>query len=144
MFYSIIMRTSTVLSPVSYVTTSWKNNRGACAPRQDVKLTKCLVVSSHVVTLKHKVKHEYITWKRLFVCFLKQLKEPLLGCMSVFSFLFYCRYMIGHHVYCIVWQIVWAHMLLHFFQQAVTLATSSSSQDCASCHNNAVEQRICS
>ncbi len=36
------------------------------------------------------------TRKRLFVCFIKQLKEPLLGYISVFSFGFYCRYMRGH------------------------------------------------
>ncbi len=53
---------------------------------KDVKLTKCLAVSSHVPTLKHEAKHGYITQKQLFVCFVKQLKELLLGYMSVFSF----------------------------------------------------------
>ncbi len=41
----------------------------------DVKLTECLVVSSHVLMLKHKAKHRYITQKQLFVCFAKHLKE---------------------------------------------------------------------
>ncbi len=40
---------------------------------------KCLVASSHVPTLKHEAKHGYITQKQLFVCFMKQLKETLLG-----------------------------------------------------------------
>ncbi len=43
-----------------------------------MKLTECLVVSSHVLTLKHEAKHRYITQKRLFACFVKQLNEPLL------------------------------------------------------------------
>ncbi len=34
---------------------------------------KCLVVSSYVQTLKHKVKQQLISHKWLFVCFLKQL-----------------------------------------------------------------------
>ncbi len=65
-----------------------ENNRGAWALRQeiqftlvwkDVELAECLVASSHVLTLKHEAKHGYITQKQLFVCFMKQLKETLLG-----------------------------------------------------------------
>ncbi len=63
---------------------------------KDVKLTQCPVVSSHALILKHKAKHGYITQIRLFVCFVKQLKEPLLGNISVFSFVFQCPYMRGH------------------------------------------------
>ncbi len=33
---------------------------------KDVKLAECLVVSSHVQTVKHKAKHRYTTQKRLF------------------------------------------------------------------------------
>ncbi len=33
---------------------------------KDEKLTKCLVVFSHVLTLKHQVKQQHITWKWLF------------------------------------------------------------------------------
>ncbi len=33
---------------------------------EDMKLAKCLVVSFPVPTLKQKVKHGYITQKRLF------------------------------------------------------------------------------
>ncbi len=33
---------------------------------KDKKLTKCLVASSHVPTLKHKVKQWHMTWKWLF------------------------------------------------------------------------------
>ncbi len=43
---------------------------------KDVKLVQCLVVSSRVLTLKHKVKQRHMTQKQLFICFLKQLKEP--------------------------------------------------------------------
>ncbi len=46
---------------------------------KDEKLAGCLVVSSHVLTLKRKSKHAYMTQKRLFVCIVKQLIEPLLG-----------------------------------------------------------------
>ncbi len=42
-------------------------------------IAECLVVSSHVLTLKHEVEQQLIGWKWLFVCFLKQLKEPLLA-----------------------------------------------------------------
>ncbi len=38
-------------------------------------LAKCLVVSSHVPTLKHKAKHGYITWKQQFVCFVGSESE---------------------------------------------------------------------
>ncbi len=76
-----------------------KNNRGECAfsPSKNTinarfkkeklkKLAKCLVVSSHVATLKNEAKHEYITCKRLFDCFVKQLKEPLFNNICMFSF----------------------------------------------------------
>ncbi len=53
-----------------------------------MKLVQCLVVSYHVMTLKHEAKHGYLTRKRLFVCLMKQLKETLLGYISVFNFLF--------------------------------------------------------
>ncbi len=53
-----------------------------------MKLAKCLVVSSHEPALKHEAKHRYITRKQLFVCFLKQLKESLLGYICMFSFVF--------------------------------------------------------
>ncbi len=43
---------------------------------------------------------------------------------------------------CIFWQIVWVHMLLRCSQLVVTSAMSSSSQDCAGCHNEAVEHMI--
>ncbi len=33
---------------------------------KDVKLAECLLVSSHVRTLKHKAKHAYITQKQVF------------------------------------------------------------------------------
>ncbi len=45
-------------------------------------------------------------------------------------------------VHCIFWRIVWVLMLLRCFQPAVTSATSSSSQGCTVCHNNAVEHHI--
>ncbi len=45
------------------------------------KLDECLVVSSHVPTLKREAKHRYI------VCFMKQLKELLLVHISVFNFM---------------------------------------------------------
>ncbi len=34
---------------------------------KDVKLAECLVVSFHVPTLKHKVKHRYISQKQLLL-----------------------------------------------------------------------------
>ncbi len=40
-----------------------------------MELAECSLVSSHVPILKHKAKHRYITRMRLFVCFVKQLKE---------------------------------------------------------------------
>ncbi len=43
----------------------------------NVKPVECLVVSSHVPTLKHEAKHRYITQKWLSVYFMKQLKELL-------------------------------------------------------------------
>ncbi len=93
-----------------------------------VLYAQCLVVSFHLLTQKHKAKREHITPKQLFVCFVKQQKEPLLGYMSVFSFLFWCWYMRGHHKTLNVfhvfknerslcfWRIVWVHTLLHCFQ----------------------------
>ncbi len=42
------------------------------------------VVSSHVPTLKHEAKHGCIKRKCLFVCFVKGLKDPPLGYISVF------------------------------------------------------------
>ncbi len=45
---------------------------------KDVKVAKCLDVSPYVSTLKHKAKHRYN----------RQLKETLLGHISVFSFVF--------------------------------------------------------
>ncbi len=53
-----------------------------------MKLDEYLAVSSHILTPKHEAKHEYVTQKRQLVCFVKQLKEPFLGYMSVFSFVF--------------------------------------------------------
>ncbi len=50
---------------------------------KDVKFAKFLVVSFCVLTPKHKVKDGNITWKQLFVCFVKQLKEPLLDYIRV-------------------------------------------------------------
>ncbi len=49
---------------------------------KDETIGKCLVVSSHVTTLKHKVEEWLICQKRLFVCFQKQLKEPQLAAES--------------------------------------------------------------
>ncbi len=54
-----------------------------------MKLVECLVISSHALTLTHEAKHSYESWKRLFVCSVKQLKELLLtylclaSCISV-------------------------------------------------------------
>ncbi len=50
--------------------------------------TECLVVSSHVPTLKHNIKQRLITQKRLFVYFLKHLKEPILCYKLLFHFMF--------------------------------------------------------
>ncbi len=61
---------------------------------KDVKL-ECLVASSHVLTLKHEAKHRYITRKPT-VCFLKQLKEPLLGDLA-FSFSVKLRVFVSAH-----------------------------------------------
>ncbi len=52
---------------------------------KDVKLAECLGVPSHVLTLKHKVEQQYITRKQLFVCFIKQLKEPSAGHISMLN-----------------------------------------------------------
>ncbi len=75
-----------------------KTNERACALRESVKkykdllkdekLSECLVVSSHVPTPKHEAKHRYVSRKQVFVSFLKQLKELLLGYISVLSFVF--------------------------------------------------------
>ncbi len=54
---------------------------------KDVKLAECLVVSSHVLALKHKAKHGYVTLTGPFVCLVKQLKE-LFWVISVSSFVF--------------------------------------------------------
>ncbi len=80
-----------------------ENNARACALIQtvkntinasfeDVKPTECLVVSSHVSTLKHEAKHRYITQKRLFVS-----SSSSFWVISMFSFVFLCWYMRGHH-----------------------------------------------
>ncbi len=46
---------------------------------KDMKLIKCLVVSSHVATLKHKAKHGYKTQKQLFQMLHKTEKQPFPG-----------------------------------------------------------------
>ncbi len=55
---------------------------------QDMKLAECLVVSSHVPTLKHEAKHGYVTQKWLFQVLQETNKQPFSGYMSMFNFLF--------------------------------------------------------
>ncbi len=52
------------------------------------------VCVSLTMLLKEKL---YWSRKQLFVCFVTQLKEPFPGYISVFSFVFKCRYMRGYH-----------------------------------------------
>ncbi len=94
MFYSIIMMKGAVMTGVGWSslltsllpdTREVKGNfkcfnnpvKKGCFKGRDN--TECLVVSSHVLTLKYKVKQQLISRKRLFVCVLKKLKEPFLG-----------------------------------------------------------------
>ncbi len=74
---------------IADITASWKQQRSLCtqtsAHFKRLKFDEYLVVSSHVLTPKHEAKPRYITWKQLFVCFMKQPKE---GYISVFSFVF--------------------------------------------------------
>ncbi len=53
---------------------------------KDMTDGKCLMVSSHAPTLKHEAKHGYVTEQWQFVCFVKELKESLLGYISLFTF----------------------------------------------------------
>ncbi len=78
-----------------------ENNGGAKTQStpdlKDEKVAECVVVSSRVPTRKHEAKQQHITQKQLFVCSIgKQLKEQLLSHISMFNFVFWCRYMRGH------------------------------------------------
>ncbi len=97
MFYSIIMTAGAVLRAGAHYrfTTSWKQQRSMRIQKICQKNTingrfkrsECLMVSSHVSTLKHEAKHGYITQNLLFSCFTKQtdvsrLHPCLASCFS--------------------------------------------------------------
>ncbi len=52
------------------------------------KLAECLAVSSHVSTLKHKVKQRQITQKWLFQLLQQTNKQLLLGNVPLLNFVF--------------------------------------------------------
>ncbi len=73
------------LELVADVTASWKQQRlrghFRCFKNplkkvvlKEKTIAECLVVCAYVTTLKQEVKQRLIAWKRLFVCFLKQLR----------------------------------------------------------------------
>ncbi len=53
---------------------------------KDNKLTECLVVSSHVPTLKHEVKQQHITWNQLSQLLQETNKKLFLGYTTLFNF----------------------------------------------------------
>ncbi len=141
----------------------WKQRKNMCTQLicqkiqhrlviKNMKLTECLVVSSYVLTLKHKFKQRLITRKQLFVCSWSSwmslfwvISHCLTLCFSVGTWEDTTKLLVSFtsfkSVYCVFTWLV--HMLLRCcFQPAVTSALSFSSQDCTACHNNAVEHRI--
>ncbi len=56
--------------------------------KKDMKLTKCLIVSFHVTTLKQEAKYKCITQKRLFQLLHETNQHPFPGYKCVFSFVF--------------------------------------------------------
>ncbi len=85
------------LKLVADVTASWKQRRCIGSPTicrkiqltlvlKDLQLSKCSVMSANVSTVKHRVKQQLVTWKQLFVCFLRHLKELSSGYKPLLNF----------------------------------------------------------
>ncbi len=121
-----------------------------------VELTECLVVSSHVLTLKHKVRHRCITRKWLFQLHQETNRQlfaghmPLLYAFSAGTWEDTAKHLVSSSIwiarfYCDLQQIGWVLIFLCCFQRlqpAVRSAMSSSSQDRVIHHNKSVEHHI--
>ncbi len=127
-----------------------ENTVNACLKRQET--------SSHVPTLKHEVKQQLITKRRLFQLLNgthKQAnKQTVVSLSRCLTSCFSDRTSTGHHlafgeflffyskcISCFSMD-CWSANAPLLFSVSDTVSTISSSQDCAICHNNAVEHHI--
>ncbi len=161
MFYSIVKRNSAVVRGGAHwwhdrrLKTTEEHRHSASLLKiqimfflKDVKLDKCLVVSStQSWTPAYSPQTSFLAASENKTAVSGsyadvQLCVLVLVCERTLLNIRWVTCLLKKSIYCVFWWIGWVHMLLCCFQLAVTSAKSSSSQDCTVPHNNALEHCV--